>query len=99
MTKNEVVALLRQYLTYLKPGGRIVAITPQEAGYRSDPTHVEFMDWEKMADVLESLRVQVVQQYSFPLPRVFGFLFKHNEFITIGQKPSQREQKKEVRSS
>src|SRR5688572_3247513 len=45
MHEAEAAALLREYLDLVRPGGRVVVITPQEAGHASDPTHVELMDF------------------------------------------------------
>lgn len=86
MTYPEAIALLQEYLAYLKPGGRVVLITPQEAGYKSDWTHVEFMDFHKAAGVLKACGLSVPRQYSYPFPRFIGKVFKYNEFVTIGKK-------------
>lgn len=80
---DDSVPLLRGYLRYLKPGGRIVLITPQEAGYRSDATHVEFMDAAKLRRLCERLDLRVERDYSFPLPRPAGSLFTYNEFVLV----------------
>ena len=44
MTQAEASDLVGSYLPYLRPGGQVVIIVPQEAGFASDPTHVEFVD-------------------------------------------------------
>jgi len=87
MRYKEAISLLKEYLCYLKPGGRVVLITPQEAGYQSDQTHVEFVDFHLAAMILKECGLKVSKQYSFPLPRLFGKVFKYNEFITLGEKP------------
>jgi 2-polyprenyl-3-methyl-5-hydroxy-6-metoxy-1,4-benzoquinol methylase len=84
--KKGIVSLLNEYLVYLRGGGRVVIITPQEAGYRSDTTHVEFMDFEGLASVVEDAGLVALAHYSFPLPRLFGKIFKYNEFVMIAQK-------------
>jgi len=76
-------ALVGEYREYVRTGGRVVVITPQEATYRADDTHVEFIDFEKSAAIVESAGLDVVRQYSFPFPRWMGRFFKHNEFVTI----------------
>jgi len=86
MGRDAIVSLLNEYLVYLRRGARVVIITPQEAGYRADPTHVEFMDFDRLARVLQEAGLIVLTHYSFPLPRLFGKLFKYNEFVVIGQK-------------
>jgi NAD(P)H-nitrite reductase large subunit len=75
------------YLDLLRAGGRVVVMTPQEAGFRSDPTHVEFMDFDKVHAVMRGAGLRVERRYSFPLPRFAGAVFKYNEFVTIGHKP------------
>jgi SAM-dependent methyltransferase len=37
------VSLISSYLRFLRPDGKIVVITPQAAGQRSDPTHVRLV--------------------------------------------------------
>jgi SAM-dependent methyltransferase len=78
-------ALLDEYVAFVRPSGRVVIITPQEAGFRSDPTHVELMDFGRVRAVLERARIAPVSQYSFPFPRLLGRAFKYNEFVTIGR--------------
>jgi SAM-dependent methyltransferase len=77
-------ALVSSYLPYLRPGGRIVLITPQEAGQRSDPTHVRFLGAAESRELLESLGARVVRSRSFPLPRWSGRIFVHNETVVVG---------------
>jgi len=79
------VALIRSYLRYLRPSGRVVLITPQEAGYRSDATHVEFMDDVKLRRVCELLDLRVEQSYSFPFLRRAGRYFTYNEFVVTAR--------------
>lgn len=86
MTRAEAVALVQQYLGCLRSGGRLVLITPQERGFASDATHVEFVDFAAQATIALATGLSVVSQYSFPLPRLFGRIFTYNEFITIGRK-------------
>jgi 2-polyprenyl-3-methyl-5-hydroxy-6-metoxy-1,4-benzoquinol methylase len=77
------VTLVDGYLRYLRPGGRVVLITPQEAGYRSDSTHVEFMDDSKLRGICDALNLRVERSYSFPFPRIVGSLFTYNEFVVV----------------
>jgi SAM-dependent methyltransferase len=87
MSQDEVVELLQQYIDFLKPGGKLLLITPQEAGYKSDPTHCEFMDFSKLSNISNRLGFTMLQQYSFPFPRFVGNLFTYNEFISVSCKP------------
>jgi len=70
----------------LRAGGQVVVLTPQEAGFRSDSTHVEYMDFDKVEAVLRETGLEVERRYSFPLPRLAGAVFKYNEFVTIARK-------------
>jgi 2-polyprenyl-3-methyl-5-hydroxy-6-metoxy-1,4-benzoquinol methylase len=86
MTAADVDAILGLYAYLIKKNGKIIIITPQEAGFRSDDTHVEFMDFLKVDSILTKAGFKVAKQYSFPFPRVIGKIFKYNEFITVAQK-------------
>lgn len=86
MTQNEAVELLNNYLPYIKSGGRLIIIAPQEAGYKSDATHVEFMDFPKLRKIHKQLNLKVVQEFSFPFPRFMGQLFTYNEFVSVSCK-------------
>ncbi len=79
--------LIAQYLSYVRSGGKVVLITPQEAGYRSDPTHVEFFDLVALDRLARAAGLQPIASYSFPFPRAFGKLFKYNEFVVVARKP------------
>jgi SAM-dependent methyltransferase len=84
---SDPVALIRDYLPRLKQGGRVIVMTPQEAGYRSDPTHVVFLDFEALGGVLGACGLTVERAYSFPFPRPVGRIFKYNEFVVVARKP------------
>jgi SAM-dependent methyltransferase len=88
MTRPEAVALIRRYLSVLKPSGKVVLITPQERGHRPDPTHVEFLDFEALREIARKAGLAPIREYSFPLPRPFGRVFRHNEFVSISRKPT-----------
>ena len=87
MTEEEVVKFIDAYTDLLKPNGQLILITPQECGYRSDPTHVQFMEFTTLRSIIRRLGFLPVREYSFPFPRVVGHFFKYNEFISIGKKP------------
>jgi SAM-dependent methyltransferase len=86
MTRGEAAALLAEWLPHVRSGGRVVLITPQEAGFRSDPTHVEPFDFDALAALLADAGCVVLRRYSFPLPRVAGRFFPHNEFVVVGRR-------------
>ncbi|HZS07237.1 MAG TPA: methyltransferase domain-containing protein [Blastocatellia bacterium] len=87
MTDREVADLLSEYLYLLKPFGLVIIITPQEAGYRSDPTHVQFMTFNELRNIARETGLIPVREYSFPFPRLIGHLFIYNEFVSINRKP------------
>jgi 2-polyprenyl-3-methyl-5-hydroxy-6-metoxy-1,4-benzoquinol methylase len=86
MSAVDATGLVQAHLHLLRAGGRVVVVTPQEAGFRSDPTHVEYMDFDKVEAVLREAGLEVERRYSFPLPRLAGAVFKYNEFVTIARK-------------
>jgi SAM-dependent methyltransferase len=85
MRLDEVIRILHEYLSLLKPDGKIIIITPQEVGYRSDASHIEFMDFPKLREISSQINFRVTKEYSFPLPRFFGHLFIYNEFISVSK--------------
>ena len=87
MDRASAVEILETYLPYLKPGGRLVVITPQEAGYRSDSTHVRFVDFAAAQDLAHAAGLRTERTYSFPFPRFVGRFFTFNEFVTIARSP------------
>jgi 2-polyprenyl-3-methyl-5-hydroxy-6-metoxy-1,4-benzoquinol methylase len=78
--------LVKRYLPYVRPSGRVVLITPQQAGFASDPTHVEFVDQDALERLARGLGLAVRAGYSFPLPRLAGRWFKYNEFVVVAQR-------------
>jgi 2-polyprenyl-3-methyl-5-hydroxy-6-metoxy-1,4-benzoquinol methylase len=83
MTQAQVVELLKEYIHLLKYSGRLIMICPQEAGYKSDASHVEFMDFQKLRNISRQIELSPLHEYSFPFPRFMGGLFTYNEFISI----------------
>lgn len=86
MTKSEALHLLRKYIHLVKLGGQLIMITPQEAGYKTDATHVEFMDFQKLNDISKQLGFATHREFSFPFPRFVGYVFIYNEFILVSRK-------------
>ncbi|MEZ0065490.1 2-polyprenyl-3-methyl-5-hydroxy-6-metoxy-1,4-benzoquinol methylase [Streptacidiphilus sp. MAP12-20] len=77
--------ILKSYLPYVRPGGLVILICPQEAGYASDATHVRFVDFDGLRAHAEALGVTEVKSYSFPFSRGLGKSFKYNEFVFVGR--------------
>ncbi len=88
MTPDEAADLLGVYLPYLREGGRVVVIVPQEAGFRSDSTHVTFLDLDALAQIETGHGLVREAGYSFPLPRPAGRFFTHNETVALSRKVS-----------
>lgn len=86
MTFPEATRCVAQYLPYLNPGGRIIMMTPQEAGFKSDSSHVEFMPFEKLFLILSGQGFKTSRAYSFPFPRWMGKGFRYNEFVVVGER-------------
>ncbi len=87
MVLGDAIELVRDHLDFVRSGGKVALIAPQQAGYRSDPTHVEFMDFEKLTTILRDNGIEVLRRYSFPFPPFVGRVFPHNEFVVVGRKP------------
>lgn len=85
MSESDAAALVRRYLPFVKPKGRIVFITPQEKGYASDETHVRFVGSEDIARLCSMIGIRLEMQRSFPLPRAAGRFFKYNEFVAVAR--------------
>jgi len=86
-TVDEGQELLTSYVRYLKPGGRILLITPQLAGQKSDPTHVRLLDTDALRSQIEELGGVGIKTRSFPFPRFAGGIFRYNESQAIGAIP------------
>ena len=86
MVFDDAVELVRSYLPFVRPNGKIIVIVPQESGYRSDPAHVAYFTPDDVSDLLHAVGARVERCFSFPLPhRVFGQLFRYNEFVLSGR--------------
>lgn len=79
--------LIAGYLPYVKPGGQVILITPQEMGHAADDTHVHFMDMAELKRLADLLGLTVTRVYSFPFPRWVGRLFRYNEFVLTARRP------------
>jgi SAM-dependent methyltransferase len=80
--------LLRDYLPYLRPGGKVFFVCPQERGYDSDATHVRFTDGDDLAELAREVGLQPQPWFSFPFPRWAGKAFIYNEFCLLATKPA-----------
>lgn len=83
---GEAVDLVRSYAPHLRPDGRLVLIAPQEAGFRSDPTHVTFTDPGVLEAIARKAGFDPDRWFSFPFPRVTGRIFRYNEFVFLAHR-------------
>jgi 2-polyprenyl-3-methyl-5-hydroxy-6-metoxy-1,4-benzoquinol methylase len=79
------VELIRRYLPHIVTGGRVVVITPQDRGQRSDATHVRMMDVDALISLANQCGLGVERMVSFPLPRLFGRWFIYNETVMVAR--------------
>lgn len=85
MSLPEAADLIATYLPYVRAHGTVCLITPQEIGYRSDATHVQFVDFAKLRQLSETIGLTIRKESSFPLPRWAGRVFPHNEFVVVAE--------------
>ena len=79
--------LIQDYLPYIAPGGLVVIECPQEVGYRSDATHIRWVDAAELERQCEASGLTMVRQFSFPFPRVVGKAFIYNQFEAVARVP------------
>ena len=84
MGEAEARALLTTHIRYVRRGGSVVAICPQQRGQASDPTHVTALPAPRLRALLESCGVTVAAIHSFPFPTWMGRIFTHNETVARG---------------
>jgi len=85
MDRDEANELVARYLPYLRPKGAVIVIVPQEVGFASDDTHVNFLEADDVSDILTGHELTVVKSYSFPFPRAAGKVFRYNESIVTAR--------------
>ena len=88
LTADLARSILGCYLPCVRPGGRVLFITPQERGHASDPTHLDFIDHDALRALASDLGLDVERAYSFPFPRWMGRLFIYNEFVLLCRRPA-----------
>jgi 2-polyprenyl-3-methyl-5-hydroxy-6-metoxy-1,4-benzoquinol methylase len=88
MTVDDALGVLTSYLPVLRPGGKVFFICPQERGYRTDATHVQFTTGEDLQELSRRAGLVPERWRSFPLPRRAGKVFTYNEFTLLAHKPT-----------
>lgn len=87
MDRDQALQLIREYLPFVRTGGRVFLVCPQERGYASDPTHVWFAEDSDLEDLVRTLGLELERSFSFPFPRKMGKLFIYNEFCVTARVP------------
>ena len=87
MERDQALSLIREYLPFVRPGGRVFLVCPQERGYASDPTHIWFAQDSDLEGLVGTLGLELERSFSFPFPRVAGKLFIYNEFCVTARVP------------
>ena len=72
MSEGEAVALMSEYLPFVREGGKVVVICPQEAGFRTDGSHVRFVDDQALRLVLRRSRPGAAEALLLPVPEAGG---------------------------
>lgn len=80
--------VISAYLPYVRPGGLVVIECPQEVGYRSDATHIRWVDAAEIRRQCSALGLTVERQFSFPFPRALGRAFIYNQFEAVARVPA-----------
>jgi 2-polyprenyl-3-methyl-5-hydroxy-6-metoxy-1,4-benzoquinol methylase len=79
--------IFRTYLPYLKRGGQVIMMTPQERCFSLEPTHIWWVDFKVLAALAEKWGLIPERSFSFPFPRFCGTIFPYNEFVLTARKP------------
>lgn len=87
MSRDDARTLLVDYLPFLRPGGKLFLVCPQEKGFASDPTHVTFTTGDDLVELARGIGLEPSAPYSFPFPRLAGRWFTYNEFCLLARKP------------
>ena len=85
MASEQAIEIIKNYKKYLKKEGKLVIACPQEKGFTSDSTHIEFMDNRRLTEICEQTGFEVIKTFSFPFPRKWGKFFLYNESYLIGK--------------
>ncbi len=80
MSPASGLGLVRDYLGFVRPGGKVLFICPQERGYASDETHERWTTGADLEDLAREVGLDPDPWRSFPFPRQVGKFFTYNEF-------------------
>lgn len=83
---KEAAQMVLHYLPALKHGGKVIAICPQQRGYKSDRTHKTYFSIKDMEKLFSDLSLVREKTKSFPFPKLFGKFYIYNENIVVYRK-------------
>jgi hypothetical protein len=89
MTIDDARRLLLDYLPLVKPGGRVIVIVSQPAGFKSDASHVQYLDPAGLAKLTDPLPIDIKRVFSFPFPAWVGRAFRYNETVAVYGVPAE----------
>lgn len=73
--------IIEEYLPYVKD--KVVIICPQEKGFKTDETHVNFLTHADIEKILTDCGLTIRKSYSFPLHKKAGKVFTYNETVVV----------------
>jgi SAM-dependent methyltransferase len=87
LTTQDGIAIIKEYLPYVS--NKVVVICPQEKGFKTDETHINYLNHKDIEQILEKSGLTVIKSYSFPLNKLIGSkAFTYNETVVVGIKTS-----------
>jgi 2-polyprenyl-3-methyl-5-hydroxy-6-metoxy-1,4-benzoquinol methylase len=88
LTFADAHEVISAYLPHIRPGGLVVIECPQEVGYRSDATHIRWVDAAEIRRQCAALGLTVEREFSYPFPRWVGRAFIYNQFEAVARVPA-----------
>lgn len=85
LTPEFAIELVSEYLPFVKKGGTLCFITPQERGYTTDSTHITFAGFPQLESLSRAVGASPTRKFSFPFPRPAGRVFPYNEFVLLAR--------------
>lgn len=84
MSTEQGINIIKEYLPFVK--SKVVIICPQEKGFTTDETHVNFLNHADIENILKGLGLTITKSYSFPFHKQTGKIFTYNETVVVGEK-------------
>ena len=64
----------------------MILICPQQAGFRSDDTHITYYGRGRLVRFAEENGLEPESPSSFPFPTVAGLVFPYNETVLVARR-------------